>query len=849
MSIKKKLILMGICVGIILTVLTVNVVRRIQSNEQDASGNNYAMENIITRAEAYRLLSYLEYNKADRESLSAGFTYADKKMSGWYDSYVNAVCKMGLIGDKVTISPKEALTYGSCKKTVDKLILKNPDYQKAYTGLSFDFSKSKKKMLIPDFLELYKALLAVTSKEDQIVKEDTLLVLGKEVTEDGKNRMVTDKGKYYYLDAQSYVEYSKQAAEKAKTSKDQAASENSTDKKASSGKTAGFIDQYMDKGINVLVCDQEIIYVSSITTDKIVVHNAWIRQGKEQKVDTFINGIDKSFTTVSSLKTSIEKVIGDITIQNQKIVKIKVKPDMIKGKVLRSGDDFVEIEGYGKVPLEEDFQIYKIYGELSTEPTGSILVGYKNTDFIVSDGKISAALITESIKAQDIRVLIKTNGYKDIYHDKAEFTATSDFTVSTKETKHTYKKGEKVTIKPGDKMFEDGRITVKTSSEKGKIQLLSVERSCGNPRYRGSVEIAEDNGKLIIVNELPLEEYLYAVIPSEMPTSYGNEALKVQAVCARSYAYRHLMANSLSRYGAHVDDSAAYQVYNNISENEESILAVKDTYGEVIKYDNNVITAYYFSTSCGHTTAPTDVWANCDNMPYLSGKLLLNEEEDQGVKAQSTEAEAYENLSSEKSFKSFIEADDITTYDSGFNWYRWKVTMDTQDLKKVIDHNLGTRYQAGPDLILTMTKKAKGKKKAEFDSIPVDTVGNIVDISVSNRESSGIVSEIIIKGSKNTIKVRTEYNIRALLAPAYDSVIRKDNSKIDNLSMLPSAFFMIDRKEKDGKLKSIKLLGGGYGHGVGMSQNAVKTLTDSGQDYKQIVSYFYKGTELGSIYE
>ena len=101
---------------------------------------------------------------------------------------------------------------------------------------------------------------------------------------------------------------------------------------------------------------------------------------------------------------------------------------------------------------------------------------------------------------------------------------------------------------------------------------------------------------MLLINELALEEYLYAVVPSEMPTYYGIEALKVQAVCARSYAYRHLLANSLSRYGAHVDDSVSYQVYNNIPENEESVLAVKDTYGRVIEYEGEIITAYYFST-------------------------------------------------------------------------------------------------------------------------------------------------------------------------------------------------------------------------------------------------------------
>ena len=83
-----------------------------------------------------------------------------------------------------------------------------------------------------------------------------------------------------------------------------------------------------------------------------------------------------------------------------------------------SGDDFIEIEGYGRIPLEDNYKIYKIYGELSMERTNSILVGYDTTDFVVSGGKISAALIRESIKAENIRVLIHTTGFRSIYHEK-----------------------------------------------------------------------------------------------------------------------------------------------------------------------------------------------------------------------------------------------------------------------------------------------------------------------------------------------------------------------------------------------------------------------------------------------
>lgn len=840
MSIKRKLMLMGICVGIIAIVLTVNVVRRVR--EDSPGGDNTAInENIMTRAEAYRLLSYLQYNKSEREALNNNIQYSDEQMSGWYDTYVNALCSMGLIDSKVKESPKEALTYGYCKELTDKLIMKNPDYQAVYQNLSFEFTKADQDMQVKDFLELYQAMLQVIPEKDRRVKEASLLVLGREVTEDGIDRMVTDQGKYYYQAAKSYIEYmnTKQA--------DSVSSQDITvTPAASSADKNTLIEQYLDQGIKVLLCDQEILYITSVTNEAVVIPNVWIKEAKDKTVDTFVNDIDKSFSTVSEISTPLEKVVGDITIENRKIVKINVKPDMIKGKVLSTGKNYIEVKGYGKLPLDDNFTIYKIYGTLSVEPTDSILVGYENTDFVVSDGKISAALITQSIKAEDIRVLLNTTGYQGINHKSVVFTATSGFTVSTKNKTSTYKKGEKVTIKPGDSILQDGRVTVKTDSDKAKIKVLSIERACGNPKYRGTLEITKGDNGLILVNELPLEEYLYAVIPSEMPTSYEAEALKVQAVCARSYAYKHLLANTLSAYGAHVDDSAAYQVYNNAAENDASILAVKDTYGEVIKYKDEIITAYYYSTSCGHTSEPSSVWADSVSLPYLKGKLLLAGQEDDTVTAESTNSDSYQDLSTESVFKRFITSTALKTCDSSFSWYRWKVTMSVKDIRKVIDSTLKVRYNANPNLILTRTKKGK---KTVYKSMPIDTVGQIRDIKVLKRESSGIISQLLIKGSKNTIKVLKDYNIRALLAPKYDSVIRQDNSKAEKLSLLPSSYFMIEKKTKNGKVKSVTLIGGGFGHGVGMSQNAVQSLAQAGKDYKNIISYFYDGTQLGTIYE
>ncbi|NLJ97272.1 MAG: SpoIID/LytB domain-containing protein [Clostridiales bacterium] len=832
MNTKKKLIIIGVCLIIVLLVLMANVIRRIKSGEEKIE-DTPIKENIISRAEAYRLLSYLEYDKSSRQTLPKGIVYASQSMSGWYDEYVNAVWAMGLIEGNINESPQEGLTLGQCKALIDRLITKKPQLQGVYPTLSFDFLNADEEMLIPQFLELYKALLDLVPNEEQLLENEIIFVLDIDMTA-GKNRVITDKGKYYYDNARDYGKFF----------------DSSVDRSYERLTGGELLDRFNNKAIDVMTCNQEIVYINKIHDEKFLIQNVWIKKGKNLEVETFINGVNKNFSTRYKLSQDIEKVVGDISIENEKIVAISVKPDLIHGKVLLTAEDFIEIEGYGRVPLDENYKIYKLYGELSMEQTNSILVGYETTDFVVSGGKISAALIIESIKAENIRVLLRTTGFSGFYHSNVEFTATSDYTIRVGDSETKYSAGETISLKPKDKMLSSGRVIIEPSSDSGKIKLLSIERQDGNPKYRGRIEIVEDDKGLLIVNELPLEEYLYAVIPSEMPTYYGIEPLKVQAICARSYSYKHLMANSLSAYGAHVDDSVSYQVYNNIEENEDSIYAVKDTYGKVVEYDNAVITAYYFSTSCGHTTGVEHVWANGSEIPYLRGRLLNIEEDNQGVISDTSSHSIYSDLTKEDNFRRFILDDDYSTYDSGFNWYRWNVTIDAEDIKKTIDEKISQRYKANPDLIKTLVKgEDPFDEGADFKSIPINTVGDIVDIAVKTRGTGGIIYEIIIQGTKATVLIQTEYNIRAILSPARDTIYRLDGQGVDGINLLPSAFFFIDQNKEEGKLKSVSIVGGGYGHGVGMSQNGVKSLSDAGKNYEEIIKYFYRGTEIGFIYE
>lgn len=560
--------------------------------------------------------------------------------------------------------------------------------------------------------------------------------------------------------------------------------------------------------------------------EEIVYSNVWIIKSGINTIEAYVDNKPQTFQTKYALTQDIRDVIGDLTVKEDKVIKITIKPDKISGKVLSFTDEYIEIEDYGKVDREKDYKIYKIYDNLMEEMTSGILIGYSATDFIVSNGKICAAIIKEEVAPKNIRVILKNNDENNIFHDVVKFTSNQDYNVKYGDNIKEYKAGQVISIKPNSRMLKEDRMILEPKAKDSKLQLLSLTRASGNPEYRGKIEIVKNKEGLTIVNELSIEEYLYSVLPSEMPTSYGLEALQVQAVCARSYAYTQLTNNSYGEYGAHVDDSVSYQVYNNTGEYKITTQAVNETRGLVMEYKGDIISAYYFSTSSGHTSSAVDVWLGAKKIPYLEGKLQTIDE-DKNV-----------DLTDEKNFREFIKKNNVKTYDSDYAWYRWKVTIEAKDLKRVIDKSLMGRYNANPDLIQTL------QKDNTYLSVPIDTVGDVKRIRFTKRATGGIVTEIIIEGSKNTIKVQTEYNIRTLLAPLYSTVIRQDKSKVDYLSMLPSAFIIIDHTENEKALESVNITGGGYGHGVGMSQNGVKAMVEYGKTYEEILKHYYPGVGI-----
>lgn len=373
-----------------------------------------------------------------------------------------------------------------------------------------------------------------------------------------------------------------------------------------------------------------------------------------------------------------------------------------------------------------------------------------------------------------VRVLIRTQGFQDEVHPSVSLCAGKGLVVTYGDKTEEIKGGETLAINPDDARFSGGKVTIQ-GKEGDKITILSLKRGYGNPSYRGQIDLYSTAEGIAVVNALPMEQYLYGVVPSEMPASYELEALKCQAVCARSYAYCQIRQMAYPEYEANIDDSTSYQVYNNSAEQEKSNQAVDETCGQKLIYKGNVVNAYYYSTSCGKTT-DMDAWGGKnDSNAYLAGVAVSDGKED---------------------------------YEKDLPWYRWSASVAEKTMSDLISLNTKT------------------------------DIGNLQNIEVTKRGAGDIALEIVATGDKGSATVKTENKIRRALAGNY-TVQKQDGSTKSCGSLLPSAFFTITKENGFYKIE-----GGGYGHGIGMSQNGANEMAKNGKNYQEILGLFYQDVQL-----
>ena len=589
--------------------------------------------------------------------------------------------------------------------------------------------------------------------------------------------------------------------------------------------------------------------------------NVWITDAEADRITIFCDGEKETFFLEAETEGSdsvpapeqMREQLADVELTDELVSAVVLKTDKFTGRVLSANENGIEIEGRGRIPLAEDYKGYRLYRELTMCTFADLTFGYANADFIQENGEICGILLAREANMEDIRVLIKASDYADILHTEVTLTADSDFLLQYGSGENIqeelFPKGDKITIDMDSDYFVGERISIVPAVLTGRIQLLSVNRSQGIPSYRGHIELLRTAEGIAVVNELPLEEYLFSVVPSEMPAAYPLEALKAQAICARTYAYGHMLRAGYPRYGAHVDDSTSYQVYNNITEADSTTTAVKETYGQMILTDEGTVAdTYYYSTSCGvGTTASIWKTSEAQMLDYLKSSRLSQSPEnpvqtdDGAVAAGSTEITAEttaEELSEEESFRDFITQTHAEDYEAQEGWYRWTYTVKEIDVDRILE-NLKNRYEANGKLILTL-------KDGDYSSQNIKNFSKVTDITIVKRGPGGVADELVIATDKGTYKIISEYNIRAVLCDGVTRVVRQDGSEVSMPSLLPSAFFVIEPSHDKKNMIGYNIIGGGFGHGVGMSQNGAKNMALQGLGAEQILNFFYEGCEICS---
>lgn len=592
------------------------------------------------------------------------------------------------------------------------------------------------------------------------------------------------------------------------------------------------LDSMVDRLLKVRVRGSELLEVEEILSEEITYENVWLDTYQSGEVRAYIHGVWKRLQ-VGNVSEDCTQSVADIHMKKGKTVSIELKKEMIKGKLLAVGEDVLEVEGYGTVPLSESFHVYRTYGEFAELSKEELVVGYEQAEYVVAYGKICAAIIGQSVSAERIRVLLTDASVNSIFHETAVFTANEAFVIASQdgEFSERHEAGEQVQIDRNSALFSRGRIMV-VPENNGKIGFTSFQRKYGNPWYEGSIELALSEEGILIINEVDLETYLCYVVPSEMPESYGLEALKAQAVCARSYACRQIEGSAYSAYGAHVDDSTTFQVYNNTETDDLTRQAVEETYGQVLTYGGNLVTAYYYATSCGFGN-DMQVWGSSqESYPYLKSIHMAGGEEP--------------DLSSEEIFRSYLEQGEEGNLESDAPWYRWETTITTEKMKERMERFLKGYAKSHGDLVFL--RQADGSFLSMEKGKNTETIGDIISMQIQARSKSGFASALLIEGTEGAVRVERPGTIRALLGDTEHVYTRKNSTESTGKNILPSASIVLDEIKEGEQLTGWKIRGGGYGHGVGMSQTAASTLAKQGKTYGEILKYFYPGTEVSEEY-
>lgn len=334
-----------------------------------------------------------------------------------------------------------------------------------------------------------------------------------------------------------------------------------------------------------------------------------------------------------------------------------------------------------------------------------------------------------------------------------------------------------------------GKIKIQ-STDNSTITLNNIELSNGlyesgkrSINLSSDLDIIPGFRGLTVISEIPIEEYIVGVVRSEIGEDAPMEAQKAQAVASRTNVIRKIWSGS--GFEDYDITSTVYdQVYTGIGYSNHIERAVFETKGEILTYKGEPIEALFHAMCGGHTENSENVWSSY--VPYLRGVF------DKG------KGHRKFSLKGEKTLKKWLDSSpNVNCKRYGKRYWRWEFVYNAFDLARILKVKTGRN------------------------------IGKVLKIRVLERGISGRVKRIKIVGSKGSIVIRKDLEIRKALAR----------------SSLPSSLFYVKKRGE-----KFIFVGRGFGHGVGMCQIGAMGMADMGYNYREILKHYYSHVRVEKVY-
>jgi stage II sporulation protein D len=347
--------------------------------------------------------------------------------------------------------------------------------------------------------------------------------------------------------------------------------------------------------------------------------------------------------------------------------------------------------------------------------------------------------------------------------------------------------------------------------------------------FRGGILVQiNPDSSFNFINNISLEDYITSVISSEMSAAAPLEFLKAQAITARSWLVAMLDRKKRNVHAPRIDDAEDDEIIRWYDTNDHSLFdvcaddhcqryqgitritsanaakAVQATHGIYLVYDNVICDARYYKACGGRTEIFPTAWED-KNLPFLqsisdsaTGLPPLDSEEE--VRNWLTERPpAYCNTRDKTLLGRILPFFDQETID----FYRWQVSYVREELEEIL------------------------YKKSGID------FGTLQNLTPVKRGPSGRISKLKIEGTKRTVIVGKELEIRRWLSPSH---------------LLSSAFVVSTQHSQTGAVECFILDGGGWGHGVGLCQIGAAVMASRGFKAENILAHYFVHSRMQKLY-